>query len=75
MEAKLMANLDDLDIKSISDMSVDEAHELLRQLRLSRRTPKASAKKKASTAVKNKQKQPPTLTPEQAAELLKLLGG
>ena len=69
-----MANLDDLDIKSISDMSVDEAHELLRQLRLSRRTPKVSAKK-TTTTVKNKQKQPPALTPEQAAELLKLLGG
>lgn len=70
-----MATIDDLDVKAIDELSRDEALELLRQLRLSRRTPKTSAKKKASTAVKNKQKAMPALSPEQAAELLKLLGG
>jgi ribosomal protein L22 len=69
-----MANLKDLDHKSISEMSTDEALELLRQTRLSRRTPvkkvsnkKTKAKKKV---VKSKQ-----ISKDQAAELLKLLGG
>jgi len=34
-----MANLDDLGFKSVTEMSNDEALELLRQIRLSRRTP------------------------------------
>ena len=34
-----MANLESLNYESISDMSQDEAIELLRQIRLSRRTP------------------------------------
>ena len=71
-----MANIDDLDLTSINDMSRDEALELLRQLRLSRRTSKVPAKKAAATAVKNKQKKTmPALTPEQAAALLAMLEG
>jgi hypothetical protein len=71
-----VATIDDLDITSIADMSRDEALELLRQLRLSRRTPKASSKKSTSTAVKNKQKSTmPALSPEQAAALLAMLEG
>jgi hypothetical protein len=69
-----MADLNNLDHKSISEMPTDEALELLRQIRLSRRTPvkkvsnkKTKAKKKV---VKSKQ-----ISKDQAAELLKLLGG
>ena len=65
-----MTDLEDLKIPSISDMGADEAIEYLRQLRLSRRIPV-----KKVTTKKPKSKALPTVTPEQAAELLKLLGG
>jgi hypothetical protein len=64
-----MANLDDLDYTSISDMQTDEALELLRQIRLSRRIPKASRKKKPT------QKPAAKVNADQAAELLKILTG
>ena len=67
-----MADLNDLNIPSITDMSSDEAIEHLRQLRLSRRTPN----KKKSAATKGKIKQAKTakkITSDQAKELLKLL--
>ena len=35
-----MATIEDLDLSSISDMDTNELHELLRQIRHSRRTPK-----------------------------------
>jgi topoisomerase IA-like protein len=72
-----MATIEDLPNKSISDMSTDEAIELLRQIRLSRRTMKAStARKKASTAkVKKATEKATKLTPEQAKKLLEMLGG
>jgi len=41
-----MTTIEDLNYKSISDMSSDEAIELLRQIRLSRRTPIKKPKKK-----------------------------
>ena len=44
-----MANLDSLGYNSISDMSTDEAIELLRQIRLSRRTPKKKFKQKTTS--------------------------
>ena len=69
-----MANIDDLKIPSITDMSRDEAIEHLRQLRLSRRSPvkrqSSSTKKKVSQT-----KAAGKINKNQAAELLKLLGG
>ena len=67
-----MATIEDLN-KSITDMSVDEGIEHLRQLRLSRRIP---VKKSKSTAKKKaKAKAIPKPNAEQSKELLKLLGG
>jgi len=72
-----MADLESLNYTSISDMTTDEAIEMLRQIRLSRRVPMKRAKttrkvtkKKAEqkTDIKN-------LTGEQIANLLKDLGG
>lgn len=69
----LMANLDDLGVKSITDMTTDEALELIRQARLRRRTP--------IKTVKTTTKKPPKtfdtsqLSEEDKAELLKLLMG
>lgn len=69
-----MADIEDLKIKSITDMSKDEAIEYLRTLRLSRRTP--TAKKSKSTKNKIAQsKAASKITKENAASLLKLLGG
>ena len=65
-----MANIDDLDYTSIADMGTDEAIEHLRQIRLSRRIPIKSSKGK-----KKKTKAAPILDANQAAELLKILGG
>lgn len=67
-----MADLEDLDISSIMDMSQDEAIEHLRQIRLSRRTPpkkqkKSSTKKKTAENIK--------ISQDQAKNLLKLLEG
>jgi len=68
-----MANLEDLKIPSISDMSTDEAIEHLRQIRLSRRTPKKKVKS-ASTKKNIKQsKAASKITKSDAATLLKLL--
>jgi len=68
-----MATIEDLSQKSISELSVDEALELLRQIRLSRRTYKGTYKKSAAKA--KEQKPPAKMTPEQAKKLLELLGG
>ena len=63
-----MATLNDLKIPALVDMSQDEAIEYLRQLRLSRRTPaKKQSSKKSPTA--------PKINRDQAADLLKILGG
>lgn len=71
-----MANLDDLDNPSITEMSNDEAIELIRQIRLQRRIPIKQAKAQ-STSVKKYPKSKPgaNLTPDQAAQLLKILRG
>lgn len=68
-----MATIEDLDHKPISEMSVDEAIEHLRVIRLSRRTQKASTKKKSSPKKSTKDKK--ELTALQAKKLLELLGG
>lgn len=64
-----MSTLDDLNLTSITDMNTDEAIELLRQIRLSRRVP---VKKTKSSKTKVKL---PAVDAEQAAELLKILTG
>lgn len=64
-----MADLDSLNYQSITEMSNDEALELLRQVRLSRRVPI----KPVRTIKKNAKA--PALDTNQAAELLKLLTG
>ena len=69
-----MADLENLEIKSITDMTPDEAIEYLRQIRLSRRIPK---KKVKSTTTKSKSKQSEAaakITAQDAKTLLKLLG-
>ena len=69
-----MADLDDLGYKSILDMNNDEALDILRQIRLSRRTPE----KKSSTRQSVKQtttKVTTAVNAEMAAKLLELLGG
>jgi len=68
-----MATIEDLPIKSVSDMNKDEAIEYLRELRLSRRIPD----KKKSKSTKNKisqSKAASKISKAQAAELLKMLG-
>jgi len=69
-----MTTIEDSKLKSISEMQTDEAIELLRQLRLSRRIPKKK-QSKATVKKKAKAKAIPKLNAEQAKELLKLLGG
>lgn len=69
-----MADLNDLRIPALTDMIQDEAIETLRQIRLSRRIPK---KKQSKSTVRKKQKAKaiPKVTKQQAANLLKILGG
>jgi len=67
-----MADLDDLGFTSITDMGTDEAIDLLRQIRLKRRTPE---KRVVSKKRKINEKVNSTIDPALAAELLKLLGG
>lgn len=69
-----MADLKDLNIPAISDMSHDEAIEHLRQIRLSRRVPVKKVKRKTTTKT-TKAKKKSTMSKQQAQELLKLLGG
>lgn len=68
-----MTTIDDLDKTSFTDLPPDEAIELLRQIRLSRRMPKA--KTTQAVARKKKEKAMPKIDASQAAELLKILGG
>lgn len=67
-----MADLDDLGFTSITDMGRDEAIELLRNIRLGRRTPVKSTKFSAS---KKSQAKTPSVNADQAAEILKILTG
>jgi hypothetical protein len=64
-----MADLDNIDIMSISDMNTDEALELLRQIRLNRRV---SVKPQSTPRTT---KNVPKVSEDQAAEILKLLTG
>jgi hypothetical protein len=69
-----MATIEDLNHKPLSEMSTDEAIDLLRQIRLSRRTQKkptkrGSASKKPTKAGKKE------LTPLEAKKILEILGG
>jgi len=64
-----MADLESLGFPSITEMATDEALELLRQIRLSRRTPVKSTK------TTTKKMAIPKVCDDQAAELLKLLQG
>ena len=64
-----MADLDDLKYNSITEIQVDEAIELLRQIRLSRRVPVSKTK------IIRKKSEVPKINSNQAAELLKILGG
>ena len=71
-----MSTIEDLPQKSISEMSTDEAIELLRTIRLSRRTQKVSSKKYTKKYEKKEKKvESKEMTKIQAQELLKLLGG
>jgi hypothetical protein len=70
-----MANLDDLGFSSISDKSIDEGLETIRQIhqaRLVPSKPQKPAKVSNSTTSKKKEIE---MTPEQATRLLKLLTG
>lgn len=68
-----MANLDDLDYKSILNMNNDEAIDLLRQIRLSRRT--SNTKPKPQTVQRKEAAKKVDVSSDMAAELLKILGG
>lgn len=68
-----MTHLENLGKKSLADLSVDEAHELLRQIRLSRRVQKKKPKKTSSKTKAKKKDE--GLTAEQAKKLLEILGG
>ena len=70
-----MADLKDLEQESITDMSQDDAIDLLRQIRLSRRIPVKSPKKATTPKQARKQKKAPEITGDMAADLLKLIGG
>jgi len=63
-----MATIEDLSNKSISEMTSDEAIEYLRQIRLSRRTPKARTR-----TTKTQKRKKATQLPEISADLAKKL--
>ena len=69
-----MANLDSLEYKSISDMSTDEAIELLRQIRLSRRTPKKKPSVKKTTSKTVAKKAVKGLDKASITDLLDMIG-
>jgi len=70
-----MTTIEDLSQHSISEMSTDEQLELLRQIRLSRRTPKASSIKRAKTRAKKAKGPIAKLDPEMARKLLEIIEG
>ena len=69
-----MADIEDLGYLSILDMSNDEAIDLLRQIRLSRRVPEKKVVQRETTKV-TRTKATAAVTSDLAAELLKILGG
>lgn len=74
-----MANLDDLGIPSISDMTTDEALEHIRQMRLRRRTHEKKTKQEKSTKPKTKKSSPQldltALDSDSKANLISILEG
>jgi len=70
-----MADLNSLEYVSIIDMNNDEAIDLLRQIRLSRRIPDKKPKAAKETTKQTTKKISAMLDPSMAEELLKLLGG
>jgi hypothetical protein len=68
-----MAQIDDLEIKPITEMSNEEAIEYLRQLRLSRRIPVKKQTKSSTMKAKKAPKKLPKPTKDDAIELLKLI--
>ena len=70
-----MADLNSLEYVSIIDMNNDEAIDLLRQIRLSRRIPDKKPKAAKETTKQTMKKISAMLNPSMAEELLKLLGG
>ena len=70
-----MADLDSLGFKSIINMETDEAIDMLRQIRLSRRIPNKKPKAAKETTKQTTKKISAMLDPSMAKELLKLLGG
>ena len=69
-----MADLDDLGYPSILDMQTDDAIDLLRQIRLSRRTPNKKPVTRTTTK-QTREKVTTAVDAGMAAELLRLLGG
>ena len=67
-------DLDDLNEVLFRDMTLDNQIEHLREIRLSRRQAVRKPSKKTEQKIKNEQIAN-TITPEQALEMLKLLGG
>lgn len=70
-----MADLDDLGYTSIIDQSNDEAIDLLRQIRLSRRVPEKKPKTVKESPKQTRAKATKAIDSNMAAELLKLLTG
>ena len=68
-----MADLDDLGYPSILDISNDEAIDMLRQIRLSRRVPERKVTKTSTATVRAKTTA--AVDANLAAELLKILEG
>ena len=66
-----MATIEDLGVVSISSMDASQGMDLIKQIRLSRRTVKARAKKKG--AKKAKGSKPPKLSATQAKALLQII--
>lgn len=69
-----MADLDSLDYNSILEQSDDEALERLRQIRLNRTSPPKRAARVSPIKPATVKKSTNSLTAQQAAELLKILG-
>jgi len=69
-----MSDLSDLNHRSITEMDTDEAIELLRQIRLSRRIPMKKVSK-VSKAKKPSVEKITNINADMAAEILKILGG
>lgn len=70
-----MADLDSLGYPSIIDMNTDEAIDLLRQIRLSRRVPEKPRKTTRETTKVTRANASAAIDAETAAKLLELLGG